>query len=351
MVIKIVQDTAYVTEVHHTTGDGTDAGVVYCELQAKENSEEETVYKELVRTIYPPNSGYHWQTGGICKDVRDLCNNTRVREFHKKFYNPRNACIIVCGTVDPNELFKALEPTVKKLVSKGQSQEWTKPWLEDVPELEKEVEKQVKFPSEEDDEERLVTVGFRGPSAIKEVEHVAGLRLLFEYLTDSSVSPLQLAFVENNDPICSDVSYAEMENSRTTFYIEFEGVRKEKEKEVLRKLKATLEKQKDGKFDLKRMEDIIRKNYQEELSAMENTPHNSIAYAVIGDFLYGTDEVDVFNQRINQGKTIQGFLGKGKEFWTGMIKERILGQKWVTIYAHPSKEVRKIRCVVNFYLF
>jgi len=33
------------------------------------------------------------------------------------------------------------------------------------------------------------------------------MRLLFEYLTDSSVSPLKAEFVENDSPLASDVSF------------------------------------------------------------------------------------------------------------------------------------------------
>jgi hypothetical protein len=47
---------------------------------------------------------------------------------------------------------------------------WEKPWLDDVPEIEAAVEKHVKFPAEDDDDEAVVTIGFRGPSAISEIE-------------------------------------------------------------------------------------------------------------------------------------------------------------------------------------
>ena len=30
-------NSGYVTEVHHVNGDGEDAGVVYCEMQGREN--------------------------------------------------------------------------------------------------------------------------------------------------------------------------------------------------------------------------------------------------------------------------------------------------------------------------
>ena len=82
-----------------------------------------------------------------------------------------------------------------------------------------------------------------------------------------------------------------MENSRTTFYLEVEGVPLEECKEIAPRLKSVLEKQLE-EFDLSRMQDIVRKSYQEELSSMENTPHNSIAYACIGDFLYAADPND-----------------------------------------------------------
>ena len=85
------------------------------------------------------------------------------------------------------------------------------------------------------------------------------------------------------------VMYAEMENSRTTFYFQLESVPVEDMKTVVPKMKKVLESQVKN-FDMKRMTDVIRKNYQEELSSIENSPHNSIAYAIIGDFLYGNDQ-------------------------------------------------------------
>lgn len=118
------------------------------------------------------------------------------------------------------------------------------------------------------------------------------MRLLFEYLTDSSVGPIQQDFVEIDDSLAASVEYSEMENSRTTFYFEFEGVELDKKEEIPRQLEKTLKNQLEN-FDMNRMVDVIKKNIQEELSSMENSPHSSIAYAVIGDFLYGNDEQDM----------------------------------------------------------
>jgi len=76
------------------------------------------LHSALVRTIYPPDSGYHWNSGGVCKAVRETCNNERVQAFHKKFYNPKNTCLIVCGMVERENLFNSLKPIVDKIIAK-----------------------------------------------------------------------------------------------------------------------------------------------------------------------------------------------------------------------------------------
>lgn len=131
-----------------------------------------------------------------------------------------------------------------------------------------------------------------------------------------------------------------MENSRTTFYFEFEGVESDQMDKISEQLKKTLESQVKN-FDMSRMTDVIKKNIQEELSSMENSPHSSIAYAVIGDFLYGNDEQELFEKRISGTLTIKGFLDRAKEFWVALIQDRILNQKWVTINAVPSKKCQQ----------
>lgn len=74
-----------------------------------------------------------------------------------------------------------MEPTITKLVEKGVVNTWEKPWLDDVKEMEAPIEKHVKFPSEEDDEESLVSIGFRGPSAITQVEEYVQTKLNYRY--------------------------------------------------------------------------------------------------------------------------------------------------------------------------
>ena len=72
------QDAAYLTEVHHVNGEGEDAGVVYCEMQARENTAEELSSFLLAHRMYPGHCGYKSNTGGKMSNLRDSCSNEKV---------------------------------------------------------------------------------------------------------------------------------------------------------------------------------------------------------------------------------------------------------------------------------
>ena len=44
--------------MHHVNGEGEDAGVVYCEMQARENTAEDMTHFELLQHMYPGQCGY-----------------------------------------------------------------------------------------------------------------------------------------------------------------------------------------------------------------------------------------------------------------------------------------------------
>ena len=44
--------------MHHINGEGEDAGVVYCEMQARENTAEDMTHFELLQGMYPGHCGY-----------------------------------------------------------------------------------------------------------------------------------------------------------------------------------------------------------------------------------------------------------------------------------------------------
>lgn len=51
--------------MHHITGEGNDAGIVYSEMQGCMNNGVERTYRKLLRAVYPGKCGYKSYTGGI----------------------------------------------------------------------------------------------------------------------------------------------------------------------------------------------------------------------------------------------------------------------------------------------
>lgn len=57
---------------------GEDGGVVYSEMQGRENTGESRVHLQLLRSAYP-NCGYSAETGGILHNLRTSTTNEKVK--------------------------------------------------------------------------------------------------------------------------------------------------------------------------------------------------------------------------------------------------------------------------------
>ena len=71
-----ITNAGFHTEVHHVDGHGVDAGVVYCEMQARENTGTSLVHNKMLHLLYPGECGYHAETGGKMANLRSLTVNT-----------------------------------------------------------------------------------------------------------------------------------------------------------------------------------------------------------------------------------------------------------------------------------
>ena len=86
ILFPTITESGYDTEVHHVNADGEDAGVVYCEMQGRENSADSLVYLEMLRSVYPGKTGYKSETGGIMRNLRESTSHRKVVDYHKEFY-------------------------------------------------------------------------------------------------------------------------------------------------------------------------------------------------------------------------------------------------------------------------
>lgn len=338
LLFPTMTDSAYITEVHHITGKGENAGVVYCEMQACENNGDERCSVEMLRSLYPGKCGYKSVTGGLMENLRTSTTNTKCRNYHKQYYHAKNLCLVVTGPVEANEIFQVIKPIEDKIVMKGDHKiQFERPWQSPVEPLPDSVTKTIQYPSDTDDD-GLVYIGFRGPSAVKDFESLVALSALLEYLNHTAVAPIQREFVECPEPYCSSVSHLVIENSVSVFYFSFESVDKDHLHIVAAKLFEVLNKISSGeeKFDLDRMNTILSRKIVRILSAAENSPHSIIIGPVIGHFLYGT--TNDLQQRCMEIPTLEKFMKEDSSFWLNILKTYLTSARYVTIVGEPSPD-------------
>lgn len=185
---------------------------------------------------------------------------------------------------------------VKLIRLQGDRGAFTRPWQSEVPPFVESVTKDVFYPCNDEDN-GIVLIGWRGPSAVNERLDLLGCSLLMKYMTDTSASLLQKNFVEIEDPYASDVRYSLAENSETMLYIEFENVPKQKISKISTLMMDVLKKisESENGIDMQRMNTVIHRHMLETLSNLESSPHDAVAYMIMGDFLFGQTKEDVNN--------------------------------------------------------
>ncbi|KAJ8679467.1 hypothetical protein QAD02_015254 [Eretmocerus hayati] len=331
-----LRDSAFNTEVHHITGDGEDAGVVYCEMQGRENTGESLVHLELIRAMYPGDCGYKSETGGILKNLRESTTNEKVRKYHKEFYRPENLCIIITGKVKHADVFKALQPIEEKIMAKGDRGPFQRPWQSKVPPFEKSVELTIQYPCNDEDN-GIVNIAWRGPSAVTECADLLACSILLKYLTDTSASLLQQEFVEIEDPYASDVRYSMTENSESLLYLVFENVPISKVSKILPHLTDVLGKlsKTENSINMERMNTVIHRYMLETLSNLESNPHDSIAFTIIGDFLFGHNKADL-ETRLSEVENLKKLKLKPVAYWVDLLRKYFIDAPSAIVKAIPS---------------
>lgn len=142
----------------------------------------------------------------------------------------------------------------------------------------------------------IVSVNWRGPH-ISHLRELIAFDLLFYYLANSSISPLQSHFIQANS-YCNKIEYKIYEYIESGLGVSFSNVqldclgRIKGELELL--LKELVERKKE--FDMGRMQGIIKMKIAEIKDKCEDSPHDTISHLCIGDFLYGKldNELEVF---------------------------------------------------------
>ena len=205
ILYPLLRDEDFVTEVHHITGEGKDSGVVYSEMQARQNKPNSLIWRNMMKQIYPGNTSYHSETGGALENLRESTTNAKIRDYHKQFYRPDNLYLTITGMLDPEQVFKALDHLETKTLAKREGQPALpplgKPFQRPLDPLVADITTTMKFPSKDEKFGRII-FGWRLPGILTEnVEKLFAFGILTTYMTSTAISPLKKRFVEIDEPL------------------------------------------------------------------------------------------------------------------------------------------------------
>ncbi|TKA67992.1 hypothetical protein B0A55_08620 [Friedmanniomyces simplex] len=337
LIVPTLSDAGCYTEVHHIDGTGNDAGVVYSEMQATQNSGPELMDLEMRRAIYPEGNGFRYETGGMMEQLRSLTAD-RIRDYHREMYQPKNMRLVITGEVDHDELLQivdAFEDTIVDDVPEMQAP-FKRPWTDSAqtPPIKESVVKTVRFP-EEDESTGEVMIGYLGPHYD---DHLAAsaLAVLTQYLCGSSISVLENTLVER-EQLCSMV-YCQTEDrtdSTITFYMS--SVETERLAEVEQRFINLLREVAGKPIDMQYMCDCTTRLRRQLLSRCENAG-DFFSTIVIEDHLYGSRSGD----DLKQIETLDDFdmlLKWTEKEWRDFFSKWLADAKHVSVLGVPSKEL------------
>eukprot|EP00929_Paragymnodinium_shiwhaense_P095329 TRINITY_DN56406_c0_g1_i1.p1 TRINITY_DN56406_c0_g1~~TRINITY_DN56406_c0_g1_i1.p1 ORF type:complete len:1111 (+),score=243.87 TRINITY_DN56406_c0_g1_i1:93-3425(+) len=345
-------DECFHTEVHHVTSEGENKGVVYCEMQGRENSGSSLVDRKVLDLLYP-TGGYSAETGGKMSNLREL-TNAQVKRYHKEAYRPDNIMFILSGTAGEVEFVKALGEVEKLISTKAFAKGcdgFKRPWTgtvgttaaPDTPGIITDKGKSgspvvVEFPSE-DETAGMISMAWRGPLSEDKVTwcHV---QCLWAYLTESAIAPLNKALVETDDPKCSGIGPARDVFSEGYHQVWFHDASTKTIDEIVPAffdaINAAV-----ADFDVERMRVVIKRRRRKILEERERAPTNAVVDQVIHHFLYAPrnvsaeDEVKSLNVAIDDLPHLAEAETFGKEFWQGLINEYILNRPACAVVGKP----------------
>ena len=330
ILFPTLTEEAFVTEVHHVAEDGTDAGVVFCEMQGRNNTDRDLAMLELRRLLFA-DTAYVYETGGVMEEIRKLDCDT-VRNYFNRFYTPENLNIIVTGKVDVKDIFRSVNTLQEDLIKNGWCKQVERPFAKEIPPFVKTVKSTVEFPCGEEDS-GMVVIAWRGPK-YKEYLKVVAIQMLWEYLTDSSVSPVQLDFVETEDPLCCDVEFDLQEGLEDMCQLSFYGVRESDLEKIDIQLMKTLQRVSEKGFDMDRLRVILERQCMQVYNQIETNPHITFVYSLIPDFLYGSSSDDTY-ERFRYTEHLETLCGYDRHFWKDMLDNDIIGRPYVCVRARP----------------
>ncbi|KAI6248588.1 hypothetical protein HI914_03333 [Erysiphe necator] len=335
VILPTLTDEACYTEVHHVDGKGNDAGVVYSEMQAIQNTSSEIMDLRSRRLLYPENVGFRYETGGLMENLRILTPE-RIRSFHKEMYQPKNLCLVLVGEVDQVHLLEILDNFEESILSDiiPPEKKFKRPWIESAqpPPIKETIIETVSFP-EEDESSGEVTIALFGPDYGDEISFAA-IDLILTYLVGSSASTIQNVIVEK-ERLVSSITYNMDSRPNTVIWFVANGVATEKLALVEKRIFELIKEVYSNPLNMKYLLECIRREKRQVKFQAENCS-DFFALIAIDDFLFGKRDGSNFEKI--KSLYLYDILEKwGEDDWRSLLKKWLLDAPHVSILGTPSK--------------
>ncbi|CAI2348052.1 unnamed protein product [Caenorhabditis sp. 36 PRJEB53466] len=327
----------FATEVHHITGEGNDAGVVYSEMQDHESEMESIMDRKMKEVIYPPFNPYAVDTGGRLKNLRESCTLQKVRAYHKKFYHLSNMVVTVCGMVDHKKVLDIMENVEKEHLANVPAH-FPTPFSFALPEIKDSSVHKIQCPTDDASRGSVEVAWFaHHPS---DLETHSSLHVLFDYLSNTSVSPLQKDFILLEDPLASSVSFHIAEGVKCDMRLNFAGVPVEKLELVGPKFfdKTVREHLEEPHWDMERMGYLIDQSILNELVKLETNAPKDIISHIIGHQLFDNGNVELLRKRTNEIDFLKKLKTEPAAYWVALVKKYFTAPN-ATVIGVPDEEL------------
>ncbi|PKI83996.1 hypothetical protein MVES_002292 [Malassezia vespertilionis] len=359
-------DAGFVTEVYHVNPKLEDAGVVYSEMQGRENTSGDLLELKTQRMLYPPQSGYRSETGGLMSALRVLTIDD-IRNYHAQYYAPHNAALVLCGPLDREALFDTLEKVDAMFLANGTAYAppgppgWKRPFVETRSAIPPVIDGTaihmdglddadppkdgvfdklrrrafVEFP-EKDESMGEVQISWVGPPLTNNLA-LHALDVLGAYLTDSAVSPLQRAFVEIDKPLSTDICVMTTERAGASILsVIFSSVPTAELDTLDAELVAVLRDLVENGVDMQRMHMVLRRERLRLLSQLEMRPADCFSDVLIHEFLYGHSDGSNLPEAMDDMKRFDAMDAFSACDWADLLERYFIHNARLVVVGRPS---------------
>ncbi|KAF2016044.1 zinc metalloprotease-like protein [Aaosphaeria arxii CBS 175.79] len=335
VIVPTLTDAGCYTEVHHVDGKGYDAGVVYSEMQGRENLQGDLMDLQMRRLLYAEGDGYRYETGGMTPALRVLTAE-RIRQFHRDMYQPKNIRLVLIGEVDHPQLLDILDKFENEIIDKVPSFDapFQRPWVDSkrTQPLSKTTIDTIEFP-EEDESTGEVQIAFLGPEANDDKAETA-LNTILMYLAGSSVSVLVNTLVEK-EHLASMVYFWVKTHYDMIIWFTLTSVETEKLADAEKRFFEVLKDHASRPLDFAYIKDCLHR-FKRQVRFTSEVSNDDYKEPIIKDHIFGNRDGSDLYDSLGTLRVFDELEQWKEEDWRAFLNKWIADAHHVSILGKPS---------------